>query len=414
MTPGKKRQMSKKHSLGIGAAGPDLYAHLAEFLATLAPMGYAEKTQHDKRRAIASFIRWLRDARIVVAALDETCVTTFLKRRSLRCKERVPAALYQFLEYLRAIGAVPPRHLAELSAAELLVRKYLDHLRDIQGLCPRSLEIYSPFVRAFVEEQRLPKHLATLEGVTVRQYLLDHCQNRSVPVVKLLRAALHSFLRFCFAEGMTQVDLSTALPPIRRWQHAPTPPFLSANEVKRVIAAADRSTARGRRTFAILLLLARLGLRAGEVVTLELDDIRWDVGELLVRGKGRLHDRLPLPNDVGEALAVYLRKARPASVSRRVFLRRIAPHVGLLGPTAVCVVAREALRRAGLRPTGRVGAHIFRHSLAMQMIQRGASLAEISQVLRHRSIHTTQLYARVDMEALRGVALPWPSAEVQQ
>jgi site-specific recombinase XerD len=138
------------------------------------------------------------------------------------------------------------------------------------------------------------------------------------------------------------------------------------------------------------------------------------MGEILVRGKGRLHDRLPLLDDVGQALALYLREARGTSPSRRVFLRRFAPCVGLSGPTAVCVVAREALRRAGLRPPGRVGAHIFRHSLATAMIRRGASLAEISQVLRHRSITTTQIYTKVEFEALRGVALPWPSAEVRR
>ena len=168
---------------------------------------------------------------------------------------------------------------------------------------------------------------------------------------------------------------------------------------------------RSSRAFAILLLLARLGLRAGEVIAIELDDIRWDVGEIVVRGKGRLHDRLPLLKDVGEALARYLREARPPSASRRVFLRRYAPHVGLSGPSAACVVARETLQSAGLRPAGRVGAHVFRHSLATRMIRQGASLGEISQVLRHRSIDTTQIYTKVDFEALRGVALPWPTVE---
>ncbi len=405
--------MSRRRLLGSGAAASDLSGCVAEFLATLAPLGYAEKTQHDKRRAIVSFVQWVRTARI--ATIDETCVAAFLARRSHRSdKDRAPAALQQFLKYLRGVGVVSPPRSVEPSPAELLVQKYLAHLRDDQGLCPRSLEIYSPLVRTFIAAQRLPKHLADLDAVAVHRYLLEQSRNRSVPLVKLLKAALRSFLRFCFADGMTVADLSTSMPPVRRWQHAPVPPFLTANEVEQVLAATDRSTARGCRALAILLLLARLGLRAGEIIALELDDIRWDVGEILVRGKGRLHDRLPLPKDVGEALAVYLRKARPPSTSRSVFLRRIAPHVGLSGPTAVCVVAREALRRAGLRPAGRVGAHIFRHSLATQMIRRGASLAEISQVLRHRSIHTTQLYARVEMEALREVALPWPSAEGRQ
>jgi integrase/recombinase XerD len=407
--------MSKKRSPGSGANAPDVLAvHAAQFVAALAPLGYAKKTQHDKRRAIAPFVRWVRTARIALAALDEACVGTFLRCRSNRHrKRRERAALYHFLRYLRGVGAVPQRH-AKHSPAGLLVQRYLDHLRENRGLSVRSLQIYSPIVHSFVEAQRLPKRLTAIDATSVRRYLLDHSRNRSVPCVKLLRAALRSFLRFCFLDGMTWTDLSNALPPVRRWQHAPLPPLLTTKEIKRVIATADRSTPRGCRAFAILLLLARLGLRAGEIVALELDDIRWDVGELLVRGKGQQHDRLPLPKDVGKALAAYLRNARGTSTSRRVFLRSIAPHVELSGPTAVCVVAREALRRAELRPSGRVGAHIFRHSLASQMIRNGASFAEISQVLRHRSLHTTQLYARVELEALRSVALPWPKTEVRR
>jgi integrase/recombinase XerD len=407
--------MARQRSPESEASTPDvLDVYVAQFVAAFAPLGYAKKTQDDKRRAVAAFVRWARDARIALTAFDEVCIGTFLRRRSKgHRKRREHAALYQFLKYLRSVGAVP-RHQAKCSPAELLVRRYLDHLRKNHGLSLRSLEIYSPLVRAFIEAQRLPKRFAALDVAAVRRYLLDLSRNRSVPWVKLLRAALCSFLRFCFVDGRTGVDLSTALPPIRRWQHAPVPPLLADNEINRVIATANRSTARGRRAFAILLLLARLGLRAGEVVALELDDIRWDVGEILVRGKGQQHDRLPLPKDVGKALAAYLRRGRGTSASRRVFLRSIAPHAGLSGPTAVCLVAREALRNAGLRPAGRVGAHVFRHSLATRMIRHGASLAEISQVLRHRSIHTTQLYARVDLEALRSVALPWPSAEVQR
>jgi site-specific recombinase XerD len=321
--------------------------------------------------------------------------------------------LQQFVEHLRGAKAVPPRHSA-LSPAEVLFQRYLDYLRDKQGLSPHSIGAYSPFVREFVVAQRLAENSAALDALAVRRHLLDQSRNRSASFVKLLAAALRSFLRFCFLDGTTATDLSTAVPPVRRWRLAGVPPFLTADEVERVIAAADRSTTRGCRDFAILLLLARLGLRASEVIALELDDIRWEAGEIVVRGKGRLHDRLPLLSDVGEALAVYLRTARGPSSSRRVFLRRIAPRIGLSQPTDVSKIAREALQRANLLPTGRVGAHIFRHSLATRMIGRGASLAEISQVLRHRSTVTTQLYAKVEFEALRGVALSWPSTEVSQ
>lgn len=264
-------------------------------------------------------------------------------------------------------------------------------------------------MRAFAVAQRLPENAAALDASAVQRHLLDQGRNRSVSFVRLLAAAMRSFLRFCFVDGTTLTDLSTAVLPVRRWKLAAIPPFLTAEQVEHVIvvAAADRSTARSCRAFAILLLLARLGLRASEILALEFDDIRWDVGEIVVRGKGRLRDRLPLLHDVGEALALYLRDARGPSNSRRVFLRHIAPRDGLGLSSIVAKIAREALQRAAVLPSGRVGGHIFRHSL----VRHGASLAEISQVLRHRSTITTQLYAKVEFEALRGVALPWPSAE---
>lgn len=404
--------MSEQSSRSGPAVADGLDAHLKEFLATLADAGHAEKTQQDKQRLIVPFIRWVREVRIAAADLDEACIGAFLACPSRR-RYNHRSALRQFLGHLRVVGIVS-RGGPEASAAERLVRRYFDHLRDHRGLCLRTIEVYSPFVRAFVVAQQLPEGAAGLGASAVRSYLLDRSRSRSASFVKLLTAALRSFLRFCFFEGTTAADLSMAVPPVRRWRLAAVPPTLAAEGVERVIGAIDRSTPRGGRALAIVLLLARLGLRAGEIVTLDLGDIRWDVGEIMVRGKGRLHDRLPLLEDVGEALALYLREARGPSASRRVFLRHYAPRVGLSGPHAVSVIARDALRRAGLHLDGRVGAHVFRHSLATRMIQRGASLGEISQVLRHRAIETTQLYAKVEFEALRGVALPWPSAEAHQ
>jgi integrase/recombinase XerD len=397
------------------AVEDSLNNHLERFLATLAAAGYVETTQHEKRRLIVPFIRWAGKAGFGDADLDDSKVAAFLSRPSRRRwhhgdSERV--ALRQFLEHLRKAGVSPLPCPVVPSSDEVLIRRYLKHLRGDRGLCPRSIEVYEPFARAFVKTQRLPERLDALDASAVRAQLLDYSRGHSVSSVKLLAAGFRSFLRFLFLSGATSADLSAAVLPVRRWRLAAVPPFLTAEEVERAIAATDRSTARGRRAAAVLLLLARLGLRAGEVVALELDDIHWDVGEIVVRGKGRVYDRLPLLDDVGEALALYLRESRGPSSSRRVFLRRCAPHVGLSGPTAVCLIAREAMRRAGLRPKGRVGAHIFRHSLARRMLQCGASLGEIAQVLRHRSIEATQLYAKVELEALGSVALPWPTAEV--
>jgi len=393
-------------------AVPDVFdVHLTEFLASLAKAGYADKTQHDDERLILPFIRWVRRSEIPITDVDEACVDAFLARPSRR-RYKHRTALRQFVEHLRIVGAVPSRS-SKPSPTDLLVRRYVDHLRDKQGLSPYSIAVYSPFARAFVVAQRLPEDAAALDALAVGRYQLDHSRNRSTSFVRLLAAALRSFLRFCFVDGTTASNLSTAVVPVRRWRVAAIPPFLTVEQVEHVIsvAAANRSTARGCRAFAILLLLARLGLRASEILALEIDDVRWDVGEIVVRGKGRLHDRMPLLHDVGDALALYLRDARGASKSRRVFVRHLAPRVGLSQPSTVAKIAREALQHADLLPAGRVGGHIFRHSLATTMIRRGASIAEISQVLRHRSMITTQLYTKVELEGLRGVALRWPSVE---
>jgi len=407
--------MKEKRSSGPGSAVADgLDIHVQEFFASLPTQGYAPTTQRGKRWLIARFVRWVRAQRLAVASLDEARAGTFLVHRSGKPCKMERATLQQFLDHLRAAAVVPPRCASEPSAAEVLLQRYFDHLDSDRGLRGRSIEVYTPFARTFVEAHGLPERVASLNASTVRAYLLKRSKDRSGSFVKLLAASLRSFLRFLFFDGETQVDFSKAVPPIRRWRLADVPPFLTPDEVERVLAATDRSTASGCRAHAMLLLLARLGLRAGEVAALEFDDIRWDVGEIVVRGKGRDHDHLPLLDDVGEALALYLRGARGPSSSRRVFLRLCAPQVGLSGPTAVCLVARNAIRSAGLLPGGRVGAHVFRHSLATRMIRRGASLAEIAQVLRHRSIDTTQLYTKVEFEALGDVALPWPATEVHQ
>ena len=184
------------------------------------------------------------------------------------------------------------------------------------------------------------------------------------------------------------------------------PKSLEPDHVERLLEACPQDTPVGQRDYAILLLLARLGLRAGEVVHLELDDIDWEKGEISVRGKSIRHDRLPIPQDVGEALAKYLRYGRPRSPSRRVFIRMKAPRQGFAGSPAICDVVRRALDRAGLSPT-RKGSHLLRHGLATRMLRGGASLAEIGEILRHQRPSTTEIYAKVDVAALRALALPW-------
>jgi site-specific recombinase XerD len=398
--------------------GPPLHlldTHVESFLRHLRAAGYAERTLRKKRSIAASFARWTRRAQVAVEQLDESHITAFVERSPRRRKTRMRfelAALRPFLRYLRAeAGVAIPLLGIDNSAAHDLERGYTDYLRNERGLTENSLRVYVPFIRAFLSQQVTRTGCVcpgAFDALTVRAFLLDHIHNRSSEYARLLATALRSFLRFLYLRGETAIDLPLAVPPVRRWRQAAVPAFLSPEEVERVLSATDRSTPRGRRDHAILLLLARLGLRAGEVVALELGDLQWRTGEIVVRGKGRVRDRLPLLAEVGEALALYLRQDRGASASRRVFLRTLAPRVGLAGPGGVGHIVRRALARAGLRSARRGAAHLFRHSLATRMIRHGASLAEIAEVLRHRSQGTTALYAKVAFEALRGVARPWP------
>jgi site-specific recombinase XerD len=219
--------------------------------------------------------------------------------------------------------------------------------------------------------------------------------------------ALRSFLRFLYQRGDITSDLASALPSVANWRLSHLPKSLLPEQVERLLASCDRQTAIGRRDFAILLLLARLGLRAGEVVALTLEDLDWEAGAFTVHGKGNRREQLPLPEDAGDALVDYLRHGRPPCTSRRVFIRGRAPHQGFSSSVAVCDVVRRALVRAGLNPPFK-GAHLLRHSLATSMLRGGASLGEIGDILRHCRPETTQIYAKVDLDALRALTPPWP------
>jgi site-specific recombinase XerD len=244
---------------------------------------------------------------------------------------------------------------------------------------------------------------ADVVGFVQREAARLHHPKRS----KLMTAALRSFLQYAHYTGLISIDLRSSVPTVASWSMAALPRALSADEVQRLLVHCDRHTAVGRRNWAILLLLACLGLRAGEVVGLALEDLDWEVGELRVRGCGGDWDRLPIPRDVGAALVDYLRYSRPPCSSRRVFVRVRAPHGGFASSVAISSIVRRALERAGLDPPHK-GAHLLRHSVATQMLRQGASLAQIGELLRHRSPQTTMIYAKVDLDLLRPLALPWP------
>ena len=395
-----------------GGAGGVLEIEIGSFLDELSAAGYVPHRLAQRRSILLAFARWAQDERLAASDVGDVHIAAFAALRSRRRETRkaVRATLRRFLTYLRCRGVLPPP-TTTTSLADDLTERYVAYLRTVRGLAENSIRVYAPCVRAFLTHRvQTTKRLAleTLDAEAIGTFLIDRVVRRSSESARLLSVALRSFLRFLVLRGDVTRDLSGAVPRVRTYQQSSVPVVLSPEEVERVLATADRSIPRGRRDYAILLLLARLGLRASEIVTLELGDVRWRAGEIIVRGKGPRQDHLPLLADVGEALAGYLREDRGTSASRRVFLRLIPPRVGLTGPCAIDHIVRLALRRAGIGPHPRRVAHLFRHSLATRMIRHGASMAEIAEVLRHRSQTTTAIYAKVSFEALRTVARPWP------
>ena len=391
-----------------GILGP----YLDSFLVAATELGYTMSTLRTQLWVLGDLERWLTRRRLVLVALKEQVLEQFLEhqRRHGRLRRGDPRTVQRLLEHLHAKGVVPsPEPAVDHSPLASLGQHYEDYLRKERGLCPGTGARYWGFLRRFLVERfgRGPICLRKLVPDDVSSFVLRHARSSNPGVAKLMVTALRSFCRFLFRFGETKRDLAGALPTVATWRLAEVPRYLEPQEVERVIQACDRDTAVGRRDYALLLLLARLGLRASEVLALELGDIDWRAGVLTVRGKGRYHDQLPLPPDVGEAIATYLRQDRPCCSTRRVFIRNRAPHRGFAHPSSLSTIVCRALRRAGLQPNHK-GAHLLRHSLATGMLRRGASLAEIGQILRHRAPNTTEIYAKVDLQGLRSLALPWP------
>jgi len=385
------------------------------FLQHLRAARYADETLQRKRTITKEFAQWAQQHLIVADNIDSNSAAQFVDRLPQRAKTRVAlerATVRLFLEHLSTRGHLKhplPKENESDSVSHL--QRYEHYLRKDRGLADNSVHVYVPFVRDFLSTQTIKAGSLSQDAfdtLNIRSFLVAQTKGRSDEYTRLVATSLRSFLRFLFFIGETARDLSSSVPMVRKYRLSAPPSFLSPEQTERVLAATDRSTSTGRRDYAVLLLLARLGLRAGEVVLLELGDIRWRSGEIVIRGKGRMLDHLPLVCDVGEALAAYIRLDRGVSSSKQVFLRTWAPRIGLTGPAAVGHIVRKALARAGVRRAGRGAAHLFRHGLATKMIRRGASIAEIAEVLRHRSQNTTAIYSQVSFEALRTVAQPWP------
>ena len=382
------------------------------FAQQLSDQGYAKASARYALQLVADLGRWLSWRRIIAHQLTPERLACYLGYRSRRrhCRSGDASILRRLLNLLLEQGIVAPVPPVEIAPAQRLAEEFRLYLQQERRLAPATVFHYLVFAKRFLAqcfadgEVRLDGLRADdVVGFVQQEAARLHHPKRS----KLMATALRSLLQYARYRGLISIDLRQCVPTVANWSMASIPRTLSSDEVQRLLAHCDRHTAAGRRNWAILLLLARLGLRAGEVVALALEDLDWETGELHIRGSDVDSDRLPIPHDVGAALTDYLQQARPTCSCRQVFVRMRAPHRGFASSVAICCIVRRALDRAGLNPALK-GAHLLRHSLATQMLRQGASLAEIGQLLRHRSQQTTTIYAKVDLDALRPLALPWP------
>lgn len=376
--------------------------------------GYTVRSAVCEVRQVARFSRWLDAGGVSVAGANEVRIEEFLawQRAEGRYRsQRSRPGLRCMLDVLRALGvAAAEEPAAPCSATDVLLARFERYLVAERGLAAGTVALYSAGARRFVEGLPADRELSGVVAGDVTAAVLCESESVSVSATKNFVNGVRAFLRFCFIDGLVASDLSQAALLVRGRSSSSLPRGISSEDARALLCSCDRRRALGCRDYAIIITLLRLGLRRGELARLTLDDIDWRAGELVVRGKGSRVDRLPLPADVGEAIASYLRRGRPRSARREVFLQSKAPYQPIASGTIASTV-RRACRRAGIPE---VGSHRLRHTAACEMVRANVPLLRIGQVLRHRSLQSTARYARVDVERLRGLTAPWPTGGAQR
>jgi len=392
-----------------GSSGP-LFPYFNVYLTRLKEQGYAAGSFYEQVYILKACDRWLKRTGRDVRDLDESVARECLRRviRGGYGKNAGASTWRRLLAMLRQIGVTPEAEASRPSPSEQLTRAYERFLLEERNLTPQTVVHRRLTASRFLSEKfrcdRL--NLSTLRAPDVTTFVQRHARDHGPFYARHLTTGMRLFLRYLHYKGLIDTDLSLAVPAVARWALSTLPKHLPATQVRQVLGHCDRSTPLGRRNYAILLLLARLGLRAGEVVRLNLEDIDWENGLITVYGKGKWA-QLPLPADVARATARYVHRDRPRCACRRLFIRDYAPIGGFYGTAAIGSIVKRALAKAGVE-SARKGAHLLRHSLATDMLRKGASLDEIGEVLRHSSPDTTAIYAKVDLNSLRTLALPWP------
>ncbi len=385
------------------------------FADALWDVGYAEITARRHIRAAQHLMHWAQYRHVPLGKIDDAQVERF-KRHVPRCRcpsygcydrHGLVRGAYLFLEHLRRINAIaPPADNGQKPETSPLLDAFRQWMRVNRNIGQACLYNYSLAVRDLLHAMGDDPSRFDAQGL--RKFVLNRSRSCGKAKAKTMVTALRAFVRFLITAGLCPVGLDAAIPTLAHWHLSTLPRYLQAEEVERVVAACRPDTAVGLRDRAIVLLLVRLALRASDIVHLRLDDIDWKEGWIRVCGKGRRETRLPLLQEVGEAIVSYVKESRPSVDTDTLFIRSRAPLWGFASHSAISVIVAEAMRRAGVACSVRGAAHVLRHSAATAMLRQGASLQDIAVVLRHRSIETTSIYAKVDVLALREIAQPWP------
>jgi site-specific recombinase XerD len=404
-----ERFFNDAHTIARKRRSP-LGPYLDRLAQHFADSGYRRLYSRRQLYLAAEFGQWLERNMVSFAKIGAVHTAEFLHRYRSKGRHFGDSAFFRPLrDVLLRSGVITPHdaHVRK-SPVKKLIEEFTLYLRQERRLAAMTTERYAAFVEDWLTDRfgDGPANLSALTAAETVGYVRRRAATVARKTAKLMVSALRSFLGYSRYRGYIKLDLAIGIPPVADWTRTSIPRGLPMQDVRRVLAHCNRRRATGRRDYAILLLLARLGLRACEIAELTLDDVDWKNGLVTVRGKGGVH-QLPLPSDAGGAVAAYLKSGRPCSQSRKIFLRGVAPAIPFKRPGSIGTVVTHALRRAKINSVHK-GSHQFRHTLATEMLRHGASLTEIGELLRHRNVQTTTLYAKVDLTALRTLVVPWP------
>jgi integrase/recombinase XerD len=406
--------MQKRFKQWITVIDPNfgpLGKHLERFRIRLSNLGYAELVIEQKTRLVRHLNKWFHQKKLKTEDLNDEYIKKFLHDYH-KCHRNILQNIYSlrdFLNWLYDQNIIHKPTVAKcVSKFDYILCEYACYLKNERGLAKVTVEGHTSTISKFLSYRFGASKIIfkDLIPADIRTYIFEQRKVYSLPRVQSITTALRSFFNYLRFQGDIKIDLAASVPTVADRSKAELPKYLSVNDVNTLLHSCDRTRPTGIRDYSLLILMARLGLRAKEISDITLDDINWEAGIITVCGKGGYQDELPLPKDVGRAIAMYLKKARPKCDTRGLFISTKAPIKKLVSRNMSCIVKR-ACQHAGLSPL-RQGVHLLRHSLATRMLREGSTMTEIAKILRHRSLRTTEIYAKVDFQSLGKLAMPWP------